>query len=759
MVKFLSFNNKLLVLLREEPKVAVSVACTIIWAICLFNCGCFENREKKYHAFCQKAKLCETKGDYAGAAAFLEKALGEKSDAKTLVALGKAYGNLGDLRGSERSYARALSLKPDAWEAMLGLVQVYLISGNLPDAEKTMEKLLAGDGKNPHVHVAYGDLQVLKNVPGAAEASYLRAFELSPDSSLASIRLACFYVSRKKTERAEIFFRQTVSNVNTSPRILTEIGNYWRLRGDLEKAEKFYREAAGADPDNIWLKNRLASFFWETNQLENAEKVLREILQKSSKNEAAAKLMVEIRLAQNDMGGASLILEEIEGSNPNDLEILFLKGKLHMLLGENSNASAFFEKILQLEPSVPMGHHLLGLSHLLSGDRTLSEREFVRTISLDSRFEDAEFVLGGIAYKNGEYDISRKYLERIAQKDPGHFGALLFLGNIDLAMGDYEKALTIFEAAEILDPKSPRPVYFKALAFELSNRWEDAISEYEKLLNNFPNLADASLRYARLLIDRGQSGKAVSFFEKSSGKWPCDGFMKHILGEVYLSLGQLEKALDQFLRATELEPELGSSWLRLFEIYEILDMDNEKRVELFEKCIARVPGFCEPYLKLSELRREMGDENGAISALEEGYRHCPKNPIIANNLAWFYLQTGKNAESAYKMASMAYEQFSDNPAVMDTMAMAYFRKGRHYRALKLLQEAVELEPESPMAHFDLGQVFHEAGNLKKAEQSIIRALELGLETSCQQQARSILYHAGCVVHSDSAGEGASNNGP
>lgn len=95
---------------------------------------------------------------------------------------------------------------------------------------------------------------------------------------------------------------------------------------------------------------------------------------------------------------------------------------------------------------------------------------------------------------------------------------------------------------------------------------------------------------------------------------------------------------------------------------------------------------------------EIKANSQAATAFREALEICDFLPAAHNGLAWALLQSQdtKDADEAMRHAEAAVKLTARrDPAALDTLGLAYFRKGDRAKAIATLREAVELNPGDP----------------------------------------------------------------
>ncbi len=233
------------------------------------------------------------------------------------------------------------------------------------------------------------------------------------------------------------------------------------------------------------------------------------------------------------------------------------------------------------------------------------------------------------------------------------------LGDVRVAQKRPLDARARYRAALDGEPESTR--WLTALADVLLqlDRFEQAEAKYRKLIRIRPGSASLHSALGFTLLRAGKLEAAVARYREAIRLDPDRAEVHGRLGTALFRSGDIHGAVDAFRRALALEPDL--SWVHA-ELGRAL-LDSNRQVE-------------------------------AISAFRAAARLGQRQPTLLNNLAWL-LATGEpvpegGVEEAIALASEAAEATGRlNPAILDTLAVAYHAAGRWEDALITAQEALK----------------------------------------------------------------------
>lgn len=234
--------------------------------------------------------------------------------------------------------------------------------------------------------------------------------------------------------------------------------------------------------------------------------------------------------------------------------------------------------------------------------------------------------------------------------------------------------------------------------FENTGRQGDLIELLQNNLMNaqgrrdVPAITDASLRLGRILVNENPD-EAVSVY-RSSLEWaPKDP--------------DLIKALLDLL---------GSNH------------DPVERAELMERRLGSLEGDEAAMLgmELALLYDSLGNEDGALRALELGYRASPTDIDLLEQLQTRYEQRGNHTGLAKLMEEAAHAQTDDAekvPLLLRAAAIYRDSLGDHAASMKILDQASEIAPDDQAIAIELVSCMSAAGETDQAIEKISSILE------------------------------------
>lgn len=105
--------------------------------------------------------------------------------------------------------------------------------------------------------------------------------------------------------------------------------------------------------------------------------------------------------------------------------------------------------------------------------------------------------------------------------------------------------------------------YDAAVAAFRAGRLDSAAVGFERVLEDWPEDANALLYLGRIYRRQGRAAESAEVLRRAAGIDPADADIRRELGHLFMDLGQPRAAVGQYERALEMDPEESRTWAAL----------------------------------------------------------------------------------------------------------------------------------------------------------------------------------------------------
>jgi len=391
---------------------------------------------------------------------------------------------------------------------------------------------------------------------------------------------------------------------------------------------------------------------------------------------------------------------------------------------------------------------------------------------LVKEFPDAphgHFIVGVAHYLQQQFDDAVTDLQTCLAKAPNHAGAEFYLALAQYQRQQWEQALG---AAKGLQAQHPGVKPVEMLIAELLLRTGDPKGAEKQARSTLELEPESAFLYRVLgaaLIAQGDGEAGSEALEKAQEFAP-DEKLEFALGDLYLSMNELDKASTRFdaaaaahpdergaqvrlfytrlrqkdfdgalgLIATLLEKQPGDPmWLNLKGAALLAKKDKAGALAIWQEVVASHPELVAAHLNLASLYQK--DEKWAEARTE--YQMVlavkPKHSVAHRQLAVLDLKEGK-LDDAIGHLEQSLESVADGQVAM-ALAAARLQKGDGAGAAVAADKATELAPKAPAVWLQAGVIALAQGDLKGGEARLRKASELDPKSA------AVAYHLGGVA--------------
>ena len=371
--------------------------------------------------------------------------------------------------------------------------------------------------------------------------------------------------------------------------------------GNLIEAVIELEAAVTLDPENVEYALGFADILEGVGQWAPAEEVLGLFDQPDKLDQLEAAqlwLLSDLYYQAEKFEQSMAMLDRIAAEDPDDARVDFRRGQIHMDGSNLDEALLYFRKAAEGMPdSAPP---LFGAGVILRLQNRLDEakQEILQAVELEPSNVEFLWQLAEVCLGLNQAQEAIEYLHRIENSDTPFLEAYRLLGDAYRRLGDQVRAQEYLDRFQSLNASQQEAVALNEEIQSVIARAEEKLQEdlidearglfqeaLEKAPDNwlahsylakiylssgYPQFAYEHLSQMEELAPESVEGnyllgqywyqqrdfrQAQIYAERAKAQYPGSGVLRNLLGNVYVELGQREKAIEEYAAAVRLDPE------------------------------------------------------------------------------------------------------------------------------------------------------------------------------------------------------------
>ncbi|HEV2495145.1 MAG TPA: tetratricopeptide repeat protein [Terriglobia bacterium] len=343
---------------------------------------------------------------------------------------------------------------------------------------------------------------------------------------------------------------------------------------DFALAEQKYLEVTRRAPHDHRAYHDLGVVYLRENKYEEAITVLEKAVDFDPEVAATRVLLGQAYYESHQPSKAVAVLQQALRMKPDDPETRLYLGKAQFDSGDYQAAADNLGKLAEKYPT-PEVIQALTLAY---EKRTMAE------ISRQGKFAPHSFeelmVLALEAKARGDADAALSHYRQALKAKPNAVGVHYAMGNVLVSLFKLDEATQEFKKEVALNPKDALALW-KLGALTLHSDPERARQYLERSVSLNPQRAGPYVAYGRALVLAGDTPKAVQEYLRAEQLEPQSASAHYLLAGVYRRLGRKEDAdgeTAQFERLTKLDTRRQAhavaKLLASQEQYDLLELDS-----------------------------------------------------------------------------------------------------------------------------------------------------------------------------------------
>ncbi len=653
----------------------------------------------------QLGLIYTAEGRPAQAAPFLNKSLEQDPNnvevqakmAQTLAAIGNAKSAFG-------MASRVLDKEPANEDALLLCVDLARSVTNLMFVRQKVEKLQAAgpDAAVYYAALAWIDLRLQKT--NDSEAEVQKALKLDPKLASAYLAMAALALEHR----------------------------------DQQAAVDCLKTAADLSPVRSNARIKYADFQFQAGATADAEKILEDLTHQAPDYIPGWIDLMHLFFAERNYDKCSEVIAKILARDSINFDALMQSGNLYMAKRDGTNALATFRRMDSVAryKASPVVKYRMALAFLMNGDRADAIASLTETLTLDRNYSPATLLLADLDSRSGSSTAAVNLLLPLVKREPQEAQAHLLLATAYLALRQPENALGVYRQMATVFPKNPEVPRLMGVVYETQADTSKAREAYEQSLALAPDYMPTLERISALDLAAKRYDDAEKRLDAVIAKNPKAAQAWLLQGKVYLAAGQTNQAQSAMAKSIELDPGLSGAYLSLAQMYLATHQEQQALARLND--LVSKTNDTTALFEIGQIHQQGSQFDEARDDYEKLIAFQPDFAAALNNLAYLYSEHYGNLEKAAQMAERARKVRPEDPFVADTLGWIFYKQGQYPRALGLLQESLEKEPNSVEVQMHVGMTYYMMEEEDLARVHLQQALSVSADYSGKEEARQCL---------------------
>jgi tetratricopeptide (TPR) repeat protein len=222
-----------------------------------------------------------------------------------------------------------------------------------------------------------------------------------------------------------------------------------------------------------------------------------------------------------------------------------------------------------------------GVSAKMKGNTPEALEYFQKCLNIVPNSAAVNYEMGDILHKAGRHTEALNFAKKAASLDEGNIWYQLLYCDCLRELERYNDAISVYQKAIRNFPEKLDLYYELASCYLYAAKPDDAVKTYEKIEDKIGITEEISLQKERILFKMHSYDKAEAELQRLIDAYPDRSNYYNILGQFYRETGQRDKAFAAYKKLLEIDPQNGGVHLSLADYYR----DTKDDARSFEELV------------------------------------------------------------------------------------------------------------------------------------------------------------------------------
>lgn len=332
-------------------------------------------------------------------------------------------------------------------------------------------------------------------------------------------------------------------------------------------------KAAAAQPFNVPLQRQLAAAYVSLGRLDESERVMERLCRLTPEDSAAWLALGQLQSHQNHLSSAAHSLERAVSLTPHDIPTLCALAQVEIKRGKTRRAEVLINQAQRADPHAGFPYFIRGQLLRRTAMAEVAIPEFQRAVAAEPGNLSGWMALADAQFQIKRLKDAETSCKNALRVDPQNADALSLLAQVKMqraASGDSEEAARLAEQAIAAHPQDANSHYVLGVLRLRAGNAAEAITHLEAALTFDSSRLDARINLAKAyqragrdadaerqlkLLEAGaEYDKKVNALVAQTQARPAEPALHFQLGDLYASVGGRDKAILEYQRTLELDP-------------------------------------------------------------------------------------------------------------------------------------------------------------------------------------------------------------
>lgn len=625
--------------------------------------------------------------------------------------------NRSALEDAEKSYRRALDIRPNDVQSRLRLVDLYIATDKLDAARTEIAEVRKSEPQNLMAVYQQASIYVSEKKYTEARDAIQQVRKLAPDH-LPSLRLAgavaYFTGSSAQAERELSAYLSHFPNDVPTRKLLA--ANSLRT-GQPDKALEFMNPllAAGNDAQVFAIAGEAALI---TNQFARAVEYLKKSVALAPQDTRVRTQLGISRLATGDADSGIADLASASALSSDSTRADLILALTHLERKEYDKALAVIAVLQNKQPANPVVFSLRAQAQLAQGNTVQARKNLETALELQPDYFLAANSLAALDVGDKNLQAARKRLSAFLEKNPSSASAMLSLADIAELSLDDDDRLRWLERAAAASPATLRPHLLLTRHHLDRKDFHKAVATAQRAQLANPQSAEALALLAKTQLAVGEKADAVTSYYSLVKLTPNAAAAHYGLASALAESKNIAAAQASLTKALELQPGYLDAQVAMATLVANAGRYPEA-LRLAQRIRSRSPKSPVGAALEGDVRMSQGDFAGAARAYDAALE-VSKSSVLFINAHGAMVRAGKTKEADAKAVDWLNSYPADNASRM-YLADAAMAARMNQVAIGHYQTVIERDPANAIAFNNLAWLYQQENDpraLPAAEQAL-----------------------------------------